>query len=500
MSYLNEQAHSALGSCSSQLPLQLSVDLGAMQHLVNTFLSDTNQHLNVHTRLIDTVSEIGELAAEVFQAREEHGFLPEPLRRKLEDELGDVAFCVVALSLHLDMHPGETPTLEMQSNQDDISEFAPLIIGSELLTDRFLQLLRSFGLLAKAFLKTTRYGAEPFQPNERFRSQLHMVLVAISETALPLGIQTMIALESVIAKYRCRLSSGGTSGSESEIALPAGAPSANATTAHFISAARSSASPRDQLGEFETFAVHLALQAGKVVQKYFRRDSRVQTKSDGSPVTVADLESETLMRQLINEAYPGHGVVGEELGISNESARFKWVLDPIDGTKSFMHGAFDFGTLIALLDRECPILGLIYQPILGELLVGNHEGTRFNGRPVRVRSCTNLQDAVLLATDLLTVGTFQKDTGFKQLLNTVKFARTWGNCFGYSLLSCGNADIMIDPIMSIWDTMALIPIVKGAGGVITDYFGNAPNAGRSIVASGPTLHGEIIKMLNERVT
>jgi histidinol phosphatase-like enzyme (inositol monophosphatase family) len=252
-----------------------------------------------------------------------------------------------------------------------------------------------------------------------------------------------------------------------------------------------------ELSELKKFGILLAEESAKIIRQHFKQDIAINLKSDLTPVTVADYLSEEKIRSLINKEFPEHGILGEEFGVENECAKFKWIIDPIDGTKSFITGSFDFGTLIALTENEYPILGFINQPVVGELVIGDNACTTLNGRPIRVRPCYNLSDAILLTTDLLTVGRFQNPNGFNKLTSIVKFARTYGNSFGYTLVASGLADIMIDPIMSTWDLMALIPIIQGAGGSITDYFGNNPIKGNSIVACSKTIHSEVIKLLND---
>jgi myo-inositol-1(or 4)-monophosphatase len=248
--------------------------------------------------------------------------------------------------------------------------------------------------------------------------------------------------------------------------------------------------------ELLDFSSHLARISGNVIKQYFRKDVSIDSKSDLSPVTIADMKSEEIMREEIQKKYPEHGIIGEEFGEHNSNAEYVWILDPIDGTKSFISGATTFGTLIALLKNNEPVLGLIHQPILNELLTGDNTQTKLNGEKVFVRKCNDLTEAVLLTTDHFNIGKYQNQHRFDVLAKQVKLYRNWGDCYGYSLLATGYADIMIDPIMNIWDSMALIPVVRGAGGVITDYHGNDPVKGNSIVAASPKIHSEVIKALN----
>ncbi len=250
------------------------------------------------------------------------------------------------------------------------------------------------------------------------------------------------------------------------------------------------------LDRFKTFAKHLADISGSIISSYFRTHVSVDSKSDSSPVTIADKKAEEIMREEIISEFPNHGVVGEEFGEYNSTAEYKWILDPIDGTKSFISGTVTFGTLIALVKDEEPILGVINQPVLGEFLIGDNNSCELNGVKTTIRNIENLSDATLLTTDHLDIKKYQDISKFEKLLDKVKLYRNWGDCYGYYLLATGYADIMIDPIMNIWDLMALIPIVKGSGGIITDYHGGNPVKGNSIIATSPKLHKQVIDILN----
>ena len=251
------------------------------------------------------------------------------------------------------------------------------------------------------------------------------------------------------------------------------------------------------LAPYRTFITRLAHESGDFIRPHFASDTlAVEHKSDDSPVTLADRGAEELLRRLIAQTYPDHGVIGEELGNDRPDAEFVWVLDPIDGTKSFITAVPLFGTLIALLHRGQPVLGAIHQPILNQLVVGDGVVTTLNDRPVRVRPCADLSAATLLTSDPLNPAKYQNGPAYDALANRVRLTRTWGDAYGYLLLATGRADIMCDPIMNPWDIQALIPIVRGAGGVITDWQGNDPVSGSSIVASAPEIHPAVIAALN----
>ncbi len=251
-----------------------------------------------------------------------------------------------------------------------------------------------------------------------------------------------------------------------------------------------------EITELKEFIGLLADASGKIIRKYFRTELNIESKSDKSPVTIADKNAEEEMRSLIEKNFPEHGILGEEFGEVNPDAEYKWILDPIDGTKSFICGTVTFGTLIALLKNGKPIIGAINQPVLNEFLIGDNETAELNGRKVGVRKCESLSEAVFLTTDHLNIAEYQNIDKFEQLMKSVKLYRNWGDCYGYYLLATGYADIMIDPIMSVWDSMALIPVVRGAGGVITDYKGGDPVTGNSIIAAAPEIHSLIVELLN----
>lgn len=250
------------------------------------------------------------------------------------------------------------------------------------------------------------------------------------------------------------------------------------------------------LKEFQPFCKLLADKSAEIIRQNFRKSIDVEQKSDLSPVTIADKQSEEIMRDIIHKEFPNHGIIGEEFGEEKPEADFVWILDPIDGTKSFICGALSFGTLIALTYKNQPVLGVINHPILNEFLIGDNKICLLNDVQVKVREKNNLSEAVLLTTDHLNIKKYQNSEKFERLINSVWLYRNWGDCYGYYLLATGFADIMIDPIMSVWDTMALLPIVNGAGGIITDYHGHDATKGNSIIAATPKLHSKVIELLN----
>ena len=245
------------------------------------------------------------------------------------------------------------------------------------------------------------------------------------------------------------------------------------------------------------FIGELAQESGQIIKQYFSNpDLEVEFKKDGSPVTIADRKAEEIMRKIIENKFSDHGIIAEEYGSVRNDAEYVWVLDPIDGTKAFAKTCPLFGTLICLTKNGHPILGAIHQPLLNQLLIGNNETTNLNGRQVRVSGTNKLNDADLLCGNLKSPAKHQNGLNWENLTKNVNTLRTWGDCYGYLLVATGNADIALDPIMNSWDLLALIPIIRGAGGVISDWQGKDPVKGSSIVASNPHLHEQVIDILN----
>lgn len=245
--------------------------------------------------------------------------------------------------------------------------------------------------------------------------------------------------------------------------------------------------------------VELAAESGAFIRPlYGHRGLAVESKADQSPVTAADRGAEELMRSMIKQRFPDHGIIGEEFGSERENAEFVWMLDPIDGTKSFITGVPLWGTLVALLHQGQPILGCINQPVLGQLLVGDGQETTVNGRKTRVRPCPRLGEATVLTSDPLNLAKYQNGSAAERVVRQAKVYRTWGDCFGYLLVASGFADAMLDPIMNPWDIAALIPVIRGAGGVITDWTGGPAFPAQSTIAAGPELHRQLIAELNEQ--
>ncbi len=251
--------------------------------------------------------------------------------------------------------------------------------------------------------------------------------------------------------------------------------------------------------EFIEFAGSLADAAGPILQQHFRKAVPVDTKSDKTPVSIADRDAEQAMRQLMANRYPDHGILGEEHGIDRIDAEYLWVLDPIDGTKAYLAGKPLFGTLIALLQNGVPILGIIDQPILGERWLGaTGRRTTFNGTDAVTRRCTNLENASLNATSPdMFAGS--DNTRFETLASKTSMTMFGGDCYAYGLLASGHIDLIIEADLKPYDFFALIPVVSGAGGSMTDWTGNIldmQSDGRIIATGDATILPQVTSILN----
>jgi histidinol phosphatase-like enzyme (inositol monophosphatase family) len=256
------------------------------------------------------------------------------------------------------------------------------------------------------------------------------------------------------------------------------------------------------------FTQELAAAAADVILPYYgQTECGLESKDDDSPVTLADRGAEEVMRAMIEKKFPNHGIVGEEYGAQNADAEWVWILDPVDGTKSFIASVPLFGTLIGLLHYGKPVVGCINQPVLNQLLIGDNETTRLNGKKVCVKPTTDISKSLLLTTDPIRPHKFYDGACFDKLARQALTVRSWGDCYGYLLLSCGWADIMLDPKMAAWDLLPLIPCVQGAGAKVSTWEGNEipmfdPSRGEekmfSCIATNPELHPQIVDILNGR--
>ncbi len=245
--------------------------------------------------------------------------------------------------------------------------------------------------------------------------------------------------------------------------------------------------------QLKDFLRDLCLSSGRVIMDHYRRrDLQVEEKSDHTPVTIADRNAEEHLRDRISQEFPDHGILGEEFAHTNPDAEYQWILDPIDGTISFLHGCPLFGTLIGLTRAGDPWLGAIHHPALELLLIGDRQTTTSNGEPANIRRCAGLDQAVLLASDAL----YMKRPDFSVLADQCRIVRTWGDCYGYAQVAAGFADVMVDPILSPWDLLPLVPVIEGAGGKITEWDGQPISMeSASAIAAHPDLHPQVINAL-----
>ncbi len=256
---------------------------------------------------------------------------------------------------------------------------------------------------------------------------------------------------------------------------------------------------RRDLKAYMKFAENLANKSGKVINKHFRNLDGFMSKSDFSPVTRADTEAEALIRELIRKEYPAHGIVGEEFGEENKKSEFKWVIDPIDGTKSFLTGRPLFTTLISLVHKEQILVGLIDQPITKDRWVaGKGIKTTFNNKKVRTREITNIKDAIIATTDpnLLSKKILSK---FNKLVDMSKYVIYGGDAYNYALLASGYIDIIIETGLKKHDFCALVNIVQEAGGIITNLSGEVldyKSSGDLVVCANLSIHKQVMKIIN----
>jgi len=231
--------------------------------------------------------------------------------------------------------------------------------------------------------------------------------------------------------------------------------------------------------------------AGEVALRHYHRGVTVETKKDGTPVSVADRQAEEAARAWLEKHRPEDGILGEELGATRPEARRRWILDPIDGTKTFVRRVPLWGTLVALAEGENVLAGAAYFPAVDELVVAAQgAGCLWNGRPARVSGVSKLSEALVLTTDAR-MGTGAQIRELEGLCARAGLVRTWGDCYGYLLLATGRAEAMVDSIMAPWDAAALQPIIEEAGGVFTDWSGRRTAFGGSVVASNAALAAEV---------
>lgn len=232
----------------------------------------------------------------------------------------------------------------------------------------------------------------------------------------------------------------------------------------------------------------LARLTGDIAQRHFNTALHVETKQDGSPVTIADREAEQAARTWLAEHFPEDGIVGEEFGTVEGASGRRWLLDPIDGTKSFVRGVPLWGALVALVEEEEVLAGAAWFPAVNEMIAAAvGKGCWWNGERASVSATSTLAGAAVLVTDERAFRTTALRDGWFSLTGEAALARTWGDCYGYLLVATGRAEVMIDPVVNAWDIACFLPILEEAGGVLTDLAGVRTAFGGNAIATNAAL-------------
>ena len=255
---------------------------------------------------------------------------------------------------------------------------------------------------------------------------------------------------------------------------------------------------KNELNELMLFAVELARAAGDITLNYFRKEPETSKKADGSFVTIADREAEKYLRKRILERFPEDSVLGEEEGESKGNSSRRWIVDPIDGTFAFVHGVPIYGVLIGVEIDEKPTVGVINMPALNEIAwAATGLGCYLNGEPTRVSPIARLEESLLLCSDFTACHRYGFGPAIEVLQRRAKSNRTWGDCYGYVLVATGRAEVMLDPVMNIWDCAALLPIIEEAGGTFTDLSGRRTVDGGNSFATNSFVFDEVMSVLGK---
>lgn len=254
----------------------------------------------------------------------------------------------------------------------------------------------------------------------------------------------------------------------------------------------------------DAFVHKLATVSGEAILPFFRTSLGVEDKSFGrafDPVTAADRAAEQAMRRLIMEHFPEHGIIGEEFGDERRDATYVWALDPIDGTKSFISGMPAWGTLIGLLKERAPVYGMMHQPFIGERFFGDGASAHYRGpageRALHSRECETLEEAILFTTSPLLMDDADR-AAFQKVEARVRLSRYGGDCYAYCMVAAGLVDLVIETELQDHDVIALIPIIEGAGGVVTNWEGgSAVEGGRVVAAGSAAVHKAALEILAE---
>lgn len=254
---------------------------------------------------------------------------------------------------------------------------------------------------------------------------------------------------------------------------------------------------KDNLQKLLDFTVETAYLAGRLTLGYFQAGVLVDMKSDDSPVTAADRRAEQLIRRRIEERFPGHAILGEEFGeTSTEGASHRWLIDPIDGTKSFVHGVPLYAVLIGLEIEGRIEVGAAYFPGLDEMIAAaSGSGCWWNGRRAHVSSCTNLDEAVMTFTDINNVDAYGKREAFDRIRNRVYFRAGWGDAYGHMLTATGRVEVMLDPVMSPWDCGPFPVILREAGGFFGDWSGKETVYASEALSTSSALLPDVLEVM-----
>jgi histidinol phosphatase-like enzyme (inositol monophosphatase family) len=245
-------------------------------------------------------------------------------------------------------------------------------------------------------------------------------------------------------------------------------------------------------------AAELARLTGDIALRHYRSNLTVETKADGSPVTAADRAAEQAARDWVGRYFPHDGVLGEEFGEERVGARRRWVIDPIDGTKSFVRGTPLWGSLVALCEGDTVLAGAAYFPAIDEMLAAApNAGCWWTGSRCAVSVVAALERGTVLTTDERFQEYPTRRAGWERLASSAAISRSWGDCFGYLLVATGRAEVMCDPVMSPWDSAALHPIIREAGGVFTDWDGRDTALGGSAIATNLLLATTVRERLTD---
>ena len=250
--------------------------------------------------------------------------------------------------------------------------------------------------------------------------------------------------------------------------------------------------------EFLDFAMDAAWQAGQFTLAHFQTGVDVEWKSDKSPVTAADQGAERLLRELIARRFPGHAILGEEFGEADKDSSYRWILDPIDGTQSFIRGVPLYGVLIGLEVDGDVIVGVAHFPGLQETIsAARGEGCRWNGRLATVSRVSRIEEALVAHTEVTTLEDERTRPFWERIKAVSGLQRGWSDCYGHCLVATGRAEVMLDPLMKPWDCAALSPILQEAGGTFTDWEGEATIYGGDAISTNGVLFDQVKKMLEQ---